>query len=594
VAGQGLSLGFPFGTPSFAERARARNRGSLSRHRASLLTERGHVTPTPPIAEFILHGGPIYTLDPAQPEVEALAIADGKIVGAGSRAAALALGDARTRVVDLAGRTMMPGIIDGHIHVFWGAVGRLYQISLQTSDSFEAVLDKVGRAAARPDAREWIVAGPFGGAAEAEMRDEAAIARLDAASNGHPVMLVHISGHARFGNSLALVRAGISAADADPPNGEIVRDARTGRLTGLLVEAACQPLRRAVAPLTREEAVRAAKEGVALLNSLGVTGFLDATASAEMLDAFNALDARGELSAWAGFCLPASANNDGPGWSDDDIARARASCGRHVSAEFAKIYLDGVASLRTAAMIEPYKPVNAGGPEERGELLLSPEELSDRIAALDRLGMSVKVHAIGDRASRAVVDAVARVRALNGAHGPAHHLAHGNFIRREEIEQLAELNIVADLSPPLWFPSATNVAQQKAVGQERFSQAWPIRDIVETGALAAAGTDWPAVAELPNPWVSLAGMVTRRDPSGRFPGSQRPEQALDIGRALALYTRNPARVARLEAKTGMLSVGLSADLVILDRDVTRIEPDDIAGTRVLATLFEGRVVYGAL
>lgn len=552
------------------------------------------MTATSPIVDLILHNGPIYTLDPAQPEVEALAISRGKIAAAGPLVAVLALGDAWTQVVDLAGRAVMPGIIDGHIHIFWGGVGRLYQVPLQTSDSFETVLDKAGRAAARPDAREWIVAGPFGGAAEAAMRDEAAIARLDRVSNGHPIMLVHISGHARFGNSLALERAGITAASIDPPNGEIVRDGRSGRPTGLLIEAACQLLRRAVAPLTRAEAVQAAKEGVALLNSLGVTGFLDATASAEMLDAFNALDARGELSAWAGFCLPASANNDGPGWSDEAIASARAACGPHVSAEFAKIYLDGVASLRTAAMIDPYVPLNAGDPDERGELLMPPEELAERITALDRIGLSVKVHAIGDRASRAVVDAVARARIANGAQGPAHHLAHGNFIRREEIERLADLNIVADLSPPLWFPSAINIAQEKAVGQARFAQAWPIRDIVEAGALAVAGTDWPAVAEFPSPWVSLAGMVMRRDPSGRFPGSQRSDQALDVRCALALYTCNPARAVRLEGKTGRLSAGLSADLIILDRDICRIIPESIASTQVLATLFEGKVVHGTI
>jgi len=408
-------------------------------------------------------------------------------------------------------------------------------------------------------------------------------------------VLTHLSGHARFANSLALQRAGIGTDTPDPPHGEIVRDGRTGRPTGYLLEAACTPVRLAIPALTASEQVAAARHGVAMLNRFGITGFLDAMASQEMLRVFKTLDDAGGLDAWAGFCLPAVANIVGSAWPDALIDRRAELCGRHMRADFGKIFLDGVPSLRTAAMSDPYASTGSGeGRPERGETLLSLDELVAGIAGFDRRGMSVKVHAIGDRAIRMMLDAVAEVRAANGPGGPAHQLSHGNYIRAEDIARLSQLNVIADLNPPLWFPSPTNVVHERAVGPARFAKAWPIRDIVASGALAATGTDWPAVAEEPDPWISLAGIVTRRDASGRAAGVYGPDQALGLAAALPLYTRNAARGMGLGIETGMLAPGLSADLVVLDRDLFAISGEEIAATRVLATLFAGRVVHGEM
>ncbi|QCI63409.1 amidohydrolase [Phreatobacter stygius] len=546
-------------------------------------------------ASQLLHGGRIHTLDPAHPEVEAIAIGGGRILALGALPDVMQWSGRGTRMIDLQGRMVMPGLIDFHIHLFSGAIGRLFELRLPPGCPFAAILDLVGSAAAKPDARPWIIAGPFSRVAEAGMRDLTALRQLDGVSNGHPVVLTHLSGHARFANSRALELAGIGAATPDPPHGEIVRDARTGQPTGYLLEAASTLVRQAIPALTADEEVAAARHGVALLNRFGITGFLDAMASPEMMRAFKTLDDASGLDAWAGFCLPAVANIVGSAWPDPLIDRRADLCGRHMRADFGKIFLDGVPSLRTAAMIDPYAPAGAGeAAPERGETLLCLDELTAGIAAFDRRGMSVKVHAIGDRAIQMMLDAVERVRRLSGTRGTAHQLSHGNYIRAEDIARLSRLNVIADLNPPLWFPSATNLVHERAVGPARFARAWPIRDIVRSGALAATGTDWPAVAEEPDPWVSLSGIVTRRDASGRHPGACGPDQALDLKAALPLYTRNPARAMGLGAETGMLAPGHSADLVVLDRDLFAIPGEEIAATRVLATLFEGRVVHGEI
>jgi hypothetical protein len=546
-------------------------------------------------AELILLGGTIRTLDPVQPLAGSLAIGGGRILLAADGSEALRLKGPRTRVVDLQGRMAMPGLIDFHIHLFMGAAGRLYEEALTPAMDFAEVLDCVGRAVATPGRRQWIVAGPFGPPAERGMRDLTALEQLDAVSAGRPVVLSHISGHARFANSRALELAGIGVGTADPPHGEIVRDQRTGRPTGYLIETASTLVRRAIPPLTAQESIAAARHGVAMLNRLGITGFFDAIASTGMMEAFKALDDKGELDAWASFCLPAVDTLGGPAWSDAMIDERAALCGPHMSAEFGKVFLDGVPSLRTAAMIDAYAPRGDGTDgKDRGEPLLSLDELTAHISAFDRRGMGMKVHATGDRAIRMMLDAVESVRRLNGPAGPAHQLSHGNFILPEDVQRLARLNVIADLNPPLWFPSPTSQAQERAVGAPRFAGAWPIRDIVASGAMAAAGTDWPAISAAPNPWPSLAGMISRRDASGRTPGIHRPDQALDLEVALPLYTRNAAAGMGRGGIAGMLAAGRSADIVILGRDLFGMSPEDIAAVEPVATLFEGRLVHGDL
>ena len=436
------------------------------------------------------------------------------------------------------------------------------------------------------------MAGPYGAAALAGMEAPGALAALDAASQGRPVALIHVSGHSRFANSRALELAGIDSSTPDPGDGHIVRDAR-GQPTGLLHEAACWPVRDAIPKLSPAELVEVGREALRYLNGLGITGFCDASATREMLEVFKRLDEEGTLSCWAGFNLalhPSSLGYDAKGAARLRAER-RALCGPHMIADFAKVFLDGVPSLRTAAMFSPY----AAAPEEPPiAMTLDRDGLAAVIGDFDAEGMGVKVHAIGDRAVRTVLDAVEIVRARNGFGGPQHHIAHGQFILEQDIPRLRTLNVLADMNPPLWFPNAASLTHERVIGPERYARSWAVRDILDSGAAIAIGSDWMTIAAELDPWEALAGLVMRRDPRGRFPGVHRADQALSVEQALPLHTRNPAVAMRFGDRTGALVQGLSADLIVLDRDIAAIDPAGIAGTRVDATLFEGRIVHGTL
>ncbi len=543
-------------------------------------------------ADLLLHNGAILTLDPAQPAAEAIAIRDGRILALGTAAALEGLCGPATRRVDLGGRMAMPGLIDFHLHLLRSMTTRLHSVPLDPADDFPAVLEKVGAAARAPGGREWITGGPYGPAVLAAMEQPGARAAMDAVSQGRPVYLTHVSAHGGFANSAALARAGITAATPNPADGEIVKDA-AGQPTGLLHETASWAVRDVIPALTEAETLDVAREAMRYLNGLGITGFCDAATSLSDLRTLRALEDEGGLTCWAGFNLALSPTSLGYDAAEAATLRAsrHAMCGPHMIADFAKIFLDGVPSLRTAAMLEPYATAPTG--ELPIAMTMDTEALAEAIGDFDREGMGVKVHAIGDRAVRTVLDAVALVRARNGA-GAQHQIAHGQFIREEDIPRLRALNVLADMNPPLWFPSSASLTHERVVGPARYARAWAIRDILQSGADIAVGSDWMTISAELDPWQSLCGMVTRRDPTGRLPGAQRPDQALTLEQALPLYTRNPARAMRLGDRTGMLSPGFSADLIVLERDLTKIDPLEIAGTRVLATLFEGRLVHGAL
>ncbi|PRD49943.1 amidohydrolase [Phyllobacterium myrsinacearum] len=545
----------------------------------------------------ILHNGRIHTLDTASSVVDAIAFGrDGKILALGRLHDMQSLIDETTEVFDLQGCFVMPGLIDFHLHALPGMIVKLYSTRLKPTDNFAAVLERIRLAALEPGEREWIVGSAFGPSALADMQQLGAQAlhMLDAVSNGRPVVLEHVSGHGIFANSAALVRAGITAHTPNPPDGEIVKVA--GQVTGLLHETAAWLVQDKIPALTPQQMIDVAGKAVALFNSVGMTGFCDASSTIDMLNTFRALDDQGRLTCWAGFTLALSSTCPGydPAAAEHLLAEHRNICGEHMIAGAAKIFLDGVPSLRTAAMIDPYPSDDPDVlPDHRGAMALSPEELEEEIARFDRLGLSVKVHAIGDRAVLTVIDAVEAVRRTNGPNGPQHHIAHGQFIRPDDIARLSQLNILADLNPPLWFPSSASLTHKGIVGDQRYASTWPVRSLLDTGTDVAVGSDWLTIFADINPWLALSGLLTRRDPTGKFPGVHAPEQAISLHQALPLFTRNPALAMRLGEKTGQLAVGLSADLIVLDRDLTTISPEHIAGTKVLATFFQGRLVHPA-
>ncbi|SFB73047.1 hypothetical protein SAMN05428997_101510 [Bosea sp. CRIB-10] len=544
-----------------------------------------------PSAETILHNGVIRTMDAANPVAQALAIAGGKIIGVGSRAEIEPLRGERTAVIDLGGRMLMPGLIDFHVHLLPSMIARLHTTAIDTADDFDTILGKVADACTRGDGRDWVVANSYGALALQRMREPGALAALDAVSGNRPVVMQHLSGHGHFANSAALRLAGIDAATPNPPDGEIVRDA-AGQPTGLLVESGAWAVTAAIPELSAAGKAEAARASIGYLNSLGITGFADASASLEALEFYRALDDAGALTCWAAFHLALSPTCSGYSADEARLMREqrRELCGPHMNADFAKIFLDGVPSLRTAAMLAPY----ASAPDEPPVATsLTLDELTEAIADFDRDGIGVKVHAVGDRAIRMVLDAVEQVRRRNGPGGPQHQIAHGQFITADDIPRLAQLNVLHDMCPPLWHPNSASLTHERMVGPERYATVWPVRDILAAGAAVVAASDWRTIAPDLDPWEAMCGLVTRRDPTGRHDGAHAPDQALSVAEVLPLYTTNPAAAMRLGDRTGRLAPGLSADMIMLDRDLMTIDPLAIAQTEVLATWFEGRLVHGS-
>jgi predicted amidohydrolase YtcJ len=544
-------------------------------------------------ADRVLLNGRIYTADSANPWAEALAIRDGKIAFVGADTDIKALIGSDTEVVDLKRRMAMPGINDVHVHPLLGGRADLYECHFLPTLSVEEVL-----AAVRADARKakpgaWIVGGSWGSNFTDKLSTLEALRALDEASEGHPVLLRDDSVHNRWVNSRALELAGIDSSTPDPEGGIIVRDEATRAPVGMLFESAVAAVEHAAEvanPYSLETNVAALARAIEILNSFGVTGLQDAAVSGGVLSAYNHLDAHGQLSAWVvGSMMAEPAGFLGHFVGDELIDQRAKFSSAHVTPSFVKIFLDGVPMSRTSAFIEPYLPDKAHGCCFRGTTIKTVPELARLIAKQEDRGLCVKIHCAGDAAVRTALDAIDVVRSFKGATPLTHQIAHAGFVDPSDIRRFKDLNVIADLSPILWYPNQIIDGIEQAVG-DRVRQYWPNRNLLEAGVLIATGTDWPVIPN-PDPWSGLEGLITRRDPTGHFDGALWPEQALDLPTAIAAYTVNPARAMGLGSVTGSLEVGKSADLIVLDRNLFEIAPTDIADTKVTTTFFEGRAVY---
>ncbi|MDC2952447.1 amidohydrolase [Streptomyces heilongjiangensis] len=543
-------------------------------------------------ADLILRNGRVYTLDDVSPMVSALAVRDGVLTAAGDEASVASLRGPDTRIVDLGGRFVMPGLVDVHAHPYMAGRAELRELIVHPALGLDDVLAAVRERAAHTAAGEWILGGSVGSHLLTGL-DGTALAALDAAAGDHPVMLRDDSVHNRWLNTHALHLAGISSSTPDPEGGRIERDPATGEPVGLLVEGAAALAERAAAAGTSVESDAAClTRAVEILHSFGVTSFQDAATPLPVLRALKHLDDADRLHAWVVASLPLNDPYTGsdPVGEELFVLRERFR-GRHVRPDFIKIFLDGVPTSRTAAFLDPYLP-DAHGRCGHGGTNFSPEELSSLLVKCAADGLSTKIHCVGDAAVRQALDAIEAVRRHAPDTAVLFQIAHGEFIDPADVSRLAALDVVADLSPALWFPGPIHQAIREQVPEPRAGRMCPNRDLADAGVLLAGGSDWPVMPS-PNPWVGIEGLVTRQDPTGRFPGVLWPEQALRLDEALALHTRDAAEAMGIADLTGSLRPGKSADLIVLDRDPFDTAPDALADTVVLETYFAGRSVYRA-
>lgn len=559
---------------------------------AALMTTVGTVGPAgavPPEAVYL--NGRIYTVDAQRPWVEALAVRDGRIAAVGSTAEVAALAGPATAVVDLEGRMVMPAVHDMHVHPMEAGLKELYECSFQFSLPLADILDAVQDCAADLPPGRWLRGGQW----PTELLQSDTVpdkTMLDAVVSDRPVFLLDSAFHGAWLNSLALERLGITKDTPDPEGGLIMRDRSTGEPTGVLLDNAAYSAMRDLPPYSDAQYRAALRWSVTRLNAAGVTVFRDAVAGSHTLRGYRALDDAGELRArvatsliWKGSWVESHEQELA------NIARRDEYTSANIHTDFAKIFVDGIPPSGTGAFLEPYQPALGRGAHHRGKLIHEPARLRADVVELDRRGLSVKMHATGDRAVRVALDAVAAARRANGASGRLHEIAHAEAIHPDDLPRFAALGVVAEMSPILWYPSPLVDAMIEVLGEARVRHWWPIRSLTESGALVVYGSDWPSVVPTPSPWPGIEAMVTRRDPYGKRPGTIGPDEAVDLATAVRIFTLNGARSVYLDGETGSLEVGKSADFIVLDRNLFEIPAESIGDTRVLRTVFRGVTIY---
>ncbi len=542
-------------------------------------------------ADAVYHHARIYTVDEQHVWAEALAIKDGRISAIGSDAEVAASIGPHTRVVDVGGRMLMPGIHDMHMHPVEGGFQALVECTFPFVTPLPDIVAKIRDCAAHKAPGEWIRGGQW--AAETlESNTPPTLAMLDAAAPNNPVFLIDSTYHNAWVNSRALEALGINEHTADPKGGVIVRDAQTHKATGILFDNAAYFTMKRLPKRSDAEYQAAAQWAVAKVNAFGVVAMKDALADGYAVRAYAALDRAGKLNMRVATSRPWRAT-----WTESDADEAhnrahwRDDQTAHVRTGFAKIFVDGIPPTRTAVMLEPYLPDAKHGVGFKGVLQHSQVDLDAALIELDKLGLTVKMHATGDGAARAALDAIAAARKANGDSGLRHEIAHAELIAPADIPRFAELNAVAELSPILWYPGPLVEMMAEVMGRARAEQFWPIRAMRDAKVNMIYGSDWPSVVPTPNPWPGIEAMVTRKDPYGSSPATLAAAQAIDLADALRIFTRNGASAMGLAQDSGSLEVGKFADFVVLDRKLFEIAPEDISDTEVIEPVFEGRVVF---
>ena len=542
-------------------------------------------------ADSVYIDGAVYTQDPARPWVEAFAVAKGRYAAVGTTDSVRRLVGPATQVVKLAGRMVMPGLID--VHAVDGAGGELYDCLYTASASPLQIRQVLRKCVARAPAGTWISGGYWDSAFFARHPMASPRRWLDEVTGDRPVIWRDDSGHNVWVNTAALRLAGIDAGTADPTGGRYGREAGGSMPNGIAFEAAAEVIQAAVPDRTVEQLHQSVLYAQHAAHRLGIVGIKEADAATPTIAAYVDADHRGELSMYVAACISTLKMQDRPDKPLDFDAIERVHASYHsdlVATDFVKIYLDGVPTpARTAAMLLPYLP-DASGAQVNGDLHVNPDVLAADIKELDRRGYTVKMHAAGDRSIRVGLDAIEAARRANPSGHLHHELAHAGFVSAEDLDRFAGLGVVADLSPVIWYPSPIIDAVREAVG-ERADHYFPIRSLVASGALLAAGSDWPSVVSSMDPWGGIQAMVTRSDPYHHSSRTLWPEESITLADALRIYTLGGALALKRDGDTGSIIAGKSADFIVLNQNLFSIPASAISGTRVRQTVFHGRVVY---
>jgi hypothetical protein len=558
-----------------------------------------------PAADLIFHNAKVWTVDPARPTAQAVAVSAGRITAVGTSADILALKGPATRVVDVEGRLLLPGFIDAHTH-FENACDWVFQVSLFDVNTQEELTRRLREAVARVPKGMWITGGDWGALAAWDRAKKGlpasesftpSLKDVDAVAPDHPVLLRRHD-MAYFANSLALARARFAPTSPDPRGGAMARDPQTGALIGMLFGRAGERLQQLMPPPSLERKVAGGRVALAELNRVGIVGIHDVARvdsisqrtafhtaverSASDLEIFLELRRRGQLTArvYPELTLATFRELKNVGitpHSGDDMIRYGAL----------KAFVDGYL------MFEPY----ADNPKYSGIYsfrYIDDQTMERDVIDADRAGFDPMFHVIGDRASNLLLNWFEKAIKTNPPRERRFRVIHGHFMTPADIERTGRLGLIVDVTPYHLIKDLGTI--DRSVGPERAKTGHAWRSMMKAGARLNIVSDWPgSYNEMEykpiNPLENIYYAVTRQPLGGRPQGPWHPEECLTVEEAVRAYTINPAWSSYEDNAKGSVTVGKLADLVVLSKDILTVPPASIPTAEVLYTVLGGKVVY---
>ena len=537
-------------------------------------------------ADIIVVHGRVYTENPQQPWAQAVAIHRGKIVAVGDDPVIERMRGMGTKVIDAGGKLVLPGFVDCHIHFVDGSFS-LGRVNLEGARDPVDIQKRLREYASEHPGDDWILGrgwnyAMFGPEALPHKK------YLDEVFPDRPVFIEGFDGHTYWANSKALALAGITRETPDPPNGAIVRDPQTHEATGALKESAQDLLAKFIPKPSRAEKLLALRAGLKWANAHGITRVHSAGGDFEVLDLFDEMRRRGDLSVRmyiAYFLNP-------PQLRPQDLEAIEHTRKKFhddwIDAGAVKFMVDGVVESHTAAMLEPY----SDDLSLKGKLFWEPVNYNSAVAELDKRGVQLFTHAIGDYGVRTALDGYENAKARNHTGDRRPRIEHIETIAQSDIPRFGKIGVIASMQPLHSYPDADTLdVWARNVGPDRASRAWSWKSIADAGGRVAFGSDWPVVTL--NPWEGVQTAVTRQTLEGKPEAGFVPAQRLTVAQAIDGYTLGAAFAGRREKTEGSLEIGKLADLIILSQNIFDIDPHKISATKVVTTIVGGRLVFQA-
>jgi predicted amidohydrolase YtcJ len=532
--------------------------------------------------DLVLINGKILTMDDKSSVVEAVAILDGKLLATGSNARVKPMAGTRTRVLDLAGKTVVPGLIDTHAH-FKAAGLSEYVVTMGRAKTVAEALDAIKTFTAKKKPGEWIVGGAWHPPSQLAEKRYLTRQEIDSVAPNNPVYLRTV-GHFSMANSLGLQKAGIDKSTPNPSGGSFEKDA-SGELTGVLVETAIDLVEKAVPPWSEDDEIRQFKIAGEVLNSFGITSVVEGATEARDIRTLQKIAASGDATLRAGLMFRPEPPAEMSAWEAIMAGNGAASGFGDDWLKFAgiKIFYDGGMTLKTALMRDVYPDSHDN---YRGIAQQTPERLKQLVSICNRYNWRAGVHVVGDLGIDHVLDAFEAADKEKSIRDRRFVLIHASLIRPEQMERARKLGVRIDFQNVFMWDKAATV--ERFLGRVTADRAVPTKTLIEKMGIDSlgAGTDFPVNPV--NPLLNMYVMVTRKDINGTVYGAS---EAIGREQALRLYTSAAARYTFEEGRKGTLEPGKLADLVVLSADYLTVPEDQIKDIKADVTIVGGKIVF---